>query len=411
MTRTEYSDNLGCLPDIIKDHFNLTFLKIQSWVSPGRAEFIENIFQAKHQNRAIISYEIYPFINPLRGRRFYSHSNNPEALLIAKILDELGYKVDYVMYNAQINLKKRHYDLAFGLDPMFGKIKQLCKPKTSIYYATGSYYKSRKQAENSRLKELLRRKSSENLREDSFLLCGDYSENSIDSSEHIICIGDEFTRLTHPISLRPNIHLVPISTYNFFPWPELKQLKNISLGRRHFLTFTSSIFILKGLDILLEVFKSNPHLHLYVAGNIDSDPAFKKLYNNELFNTVNIHLVGWVNVHTHAFRRLAMQCDFVILPSASEGVNGAIPNCMNAGLIPIITKEVSVTIKNAGILLPNAEMRTIAQTINRAAKLPTKRVTAMADQAYLTSRANYSLASFEGSFRQALLNILGTDKE
>lgn len=98
--------------------------------------------------------------------------------------------------------------------------------------------------------------------------------------------------------------------------------KNYKDAKKHFLWFGSSRLIHKGLDLLLEIFKELPDLHLHVCGPINNELKFKDIYYEELYNTKNIHTYGFINIQSKSFKGIINKCAFIIFPSCSEGGGG-----------------------------------------------------------------------------------------
>jgi glycosyltransferase involved in cell wall biosynthesis len=126
----------------------------------------------------------------------------------------------------------------------------------------------------------------------------------------------------------------------------------------------------KGLDLLLEVFKNNPNLHLHVCGPIDNEPGFKTCFYDDLYKTENIHTYGFVGLRSDVFNNLMKTCAFVIFPSCSEGGGASVVNVMaNGGLLPIVTKEASIDINDYGIEIKGYNLKDVALAVDEANRL------------------------------------------
>ena len=98
-----------------------------------------------------------------------------------------------------------------------------------------------------------------------------------------------------------------------------------NINKRNFLFMASKGAILKGLDILLEVFarSDTKNLNLYVCGSFEREHQFMEYYS-KYFNLPNIHKIGWISLSKKEFKKIIKSCSFHIFPSCTEGMPGAI---------------------------------------------------------------------------------------
>ena len=64
----------------------------------------------------------------------------------------------------------------------------------------------------------------------------------------------------------------------------------------------------KGLDLVLEAFAGMPDHHLYVCGPLQQEKDFVKAFYTELYETPNIHAVGWVDLEGPEFLEIVNKC-------------------------------------------------------------------------------------------------------
>ena len=96
----------------------------------------------------------------------------------------------------------------------------------------------------------------------------------------------------------------------------------------------------KGLDLLLEVFAEKcKNCNLYVCSSFENESDFCKAYKYELYNTSNIHPIGFVDIKSDKFKEIAEKCAYMIMPSCSEANAGSVLTAMSAGIIPIVSRE------------------------------------------------------------------------
>ena len=137
-----------------------------------------------------------------------------------------------------------------------------------------------------------------------------------------------------------------------------------------------------------------------------SEGAFCKAYEKELFNSLNIHPIGFVDIMSEQFRELAEQCSFALLPSCSEARAGAVLTAMSAGIIPIVSRECGFE-DDEVIQLRDCELNTIEAAIRYYGE---KDITWIEKESYRVRQIvkdRYSGESFIQSVRDALQNVLG----
>jgi glycosyltransferase involved in cell wall biosynthesis len=360
---------------------------------------LDNIFKTNFSKKVLISYLTGPFVREMSK----SNSNYLESIKIAEIFHQQKYQVDVMQYNAKfknIKFKNQNYNLVFGLEPNFLMAVDRFHPKESIYYATGAHYLFQNQAEKKRLENLYQRKNFR-LRQIRRVQVHDSSS----FADAVICIGNDWTKSTYKNHVK-QIEMINVSAYSFFPYPKIKKEKNWAEARKNFLWFGSYGAVHKGLDLLLEIFPKHPELNLYICGGIENEEGFVKLYHRELYQTINIHFIGWVNPDSDRFKNLMLKCGYSILPSCSEGMSGAVATTMHSGLIPVVTKETGLDIKDCGIILKDASLEEIEKVILSFKYKSISWYKKMAQKAYEQAQRDFTLDKFTQDFKRALEKIL-----
>ena len=95
----------------------------------------------------------------------------------------------------------------------------------------------------------------------------------------------------------------------------------------------------------------------------DVEKDFKKAFHKELYQTSSIRTVGWVDVGSPQFVRIADQCAGLIYPSCSEGQSGASYNLHACLVIPILSYESGVDVEGFGFLLQDCSVEDIKSSI------------------------------------------------
>lgn len=361
--------------------------------------YIPNCFQSDFPKKVLIVY----ITNPFWKKIDLSHSNNAEAIEIAKSFHEKEYRVDIIRYNAnfeKIKFKNDYYDMVFGLEPNFLKAVEKFKPKKSIYYATGAHYLFQNKAEESRLMDLQKRKGV-------LLKTRRYVQphESAMLADAVICIGNEWTKSTYNGHAK-RIECIPVSAYSCFSFYEIKSKKNWNNAKKNFLWFGSAGAVHKGLDLLLEIFARNPEINLYICGGSRNEKDFFDTYKKELLDTKNIHFIGWTDPGSENFRKLAVECAFTILPSCSEGMNVAIPTCMQVGMIPLVSKECGLDVEDCGVVFKNNLIETIENEIMNFSKKDDLWLREKSFKSYEFAQKNNTVENFIICFKEALDKII-----
>ncbi len=371
---------------------------IKDIINPKRL-YISNYFKTDFKKKVLISYITRPFIAGID----VGHSNSIESFEVVKIFHNLGYQVDIVQYGAKIEsikFKNSQYDIVFGLEPNFLKAIEKFRPKKTIYYATGAHYSFQNKAENDRLLDLKKRKGVL-LEQRRFV----FPHESSIIADAVICFGNKWTMSTYENKCK-RIEPVRTSAYTFFSFNEIQDKKNRTEARNNFMCLASAGAVHKGLDILLDIFKKHPDIHLYICGDIKKEKDFFDLYNKELLHTSNIHYMGWTSPDSEEFKKIATKCAFSILPSCSEGMNGAIPTCMQLGLIPLVSEECGLDIESCGIIFEKNLIEFIEGIILDCSQKSDSWLRRKSFDSYQFAKNNNTMKAFSKDFKIALNKIL-----
>lgn len=224
--------------------------------------------------------------------------------------------------------------------------------------------------------------------------------------EHADCAvvqGNEFTISTFNYANKP-IYKVPTSADILLPWPAHKDFEAC---KKCFLWLGSGGLVHKGLDLLLDVFAEMPDYQLTICGPISREKDFEKTYYRELYQTSNIHTVGWIDISSQEFIRITNSCIGFINPSCSEGQSASVVTCLHAGLIGIVTYESGVDIgDDFGIVLKECSIEEIKDSIRRISGLPDLELKRMSRKAWKFARTNHTREKFAEEYRKVILEII-----
>ncbi len=226
---------------------------------------------------------------------------------------------------------------------------------------------------------------------------------AIEHADYATVLGNQFTVDTYKYAGKP-LYRIPISSCNLYPWAAEKDFDHCRNG---FLWFGSKGFVHKGLDLVLDAFVDMPDCHLYVCGPIDDEPAFQEAFDKELYNTPNIHTLGWVDVESDEFLDVSRKCVGLVYPSCAEGGGGCVIQCMHAGLIPLVTYESSVDISDEyGVLLNEFSAQEIVEKVRMLSSLQTEKLEQMSRKAWEFVREHHTRERFFEVFKKRMQSII-----
>lgn len=327
---------------------------------------IINFYNEQHSKRVLISY----ITNPFRKGIDLSHTNSSEVLEIANVFRSLSYVIDIADYNYEGFIDYKMYDVIIGFgEPLVNSFNFKTKANIKrIYYGTGMHILL--QNYNSLLRiEDVKKKKGVWITKSGRVVEKAWSEQTT-IVDAMILLGNEEVKMSYQKYFSKDIYLLKPSFHHLFNYQEILANKNFKEAKKNYLWFGSSGLVHKGLDLLLDTFKSLPNLNLHICGPIENESEFKEAYYNELYKTANIKSYGFINIDSQTFKELIQKCGFVIYPSCSEGGGAAILNvCGNGGLIPILTKEASIDVDDFGFIIKAFEDSAIKTAIDSSQSL------------------------------------------
>lgn len=289
----------------------------------------ENVNNSHYDKNCLLVYVARPFqsktISP-------NHQNQWQAKEFARIVGEFGYNIDVINFDENVRLSKA-YDLVIDVHPGLNQsyknnMQAHCR---KIAYMTGSNPSFSNAAEARRLEDLfLRRGVRLEPRRNARL----FVSHELESFDAMLFIGNSYNLQTYKEFDIKRKFLVNNTGVCF---PEYQE--KVRNSPRGFLFLGGTGQVHKGLDLLLEVFSQNKKLNLFICSSFKVERDFCKLYHKELFQSENIHPVGFLDIDDHRFQEICSQCSYVVLPSCSEGMAGSVLMGMSLGLIPIVSRE------------------------------------------------------------------------
>jgi glycosyltransferase involved in cell wall biosynthesis len=351
------------------------------------------------RGRALLSYIHTPLLHP--GQAIpTSHTNFWESVQIARLLSELGYDVDVISYHNRWFSPRTDYDVVIDVRWNLERLAPLLPDDcVKILHCDTADTLSLVTAEHLRLLDLQQRRGVT-------LVPRRYERphRGAQAADALTVLGNDVTLATYRYTGKP-LHRVPVASAVEWPAPDGKDW---DACRNRFLWLGSGGMVHKGLDRTLEAFAAMPDLHLTVCGPVDAEEDFVDAYRTELYETPNITTQGWVDVTSARFDEIVRSCSALVYPSSSEGCAGAVATCLQAGLIPITSRESGVDVSDEmGVVLATSSVEEIVAAVRRIADEPAPALAARAAASWEHARANHTRAAFTRRYRQILEELVG----
>jgi hypothetical protein len=361
---------------------------------PGLVRAVAGASASRH---ALLLYTVRAFTDTDPGVR---HQNVAQQRELARALDELGYEVDAAAFDeTRSRLLPHAYDLVVDLHPRSDTLYRdhLRPGALRIAYLTGSRPAFSDAAERERLDDLERRRG---VRLRPRRQVGRFEDEVLAGYDACFYFGESTTFSTYDGVRLPPSYALPNSGYEVEPTdPALRD------GRR-FLFLGSVGQVHKGLDLLLELFASEPGLRLEVCADLSREPDFARAYRGELTATPNIHVHGFVDVRSDSFRRLQATCGTMVLPSCAEGQSGTVTVAMAYGLPCAVSRWCGFDDPGL-VLLPDCRPETLRAIVRGLAERPPSEVKRSAEETLALFRRRYRPAHYAAAVRAALREVLG----
>jgi glycosyltransferase involved in cell wall biosynthesis len=327
------------------------------------------------------------------------HTRNWEVLQIAKTFLDLGYQVDVIDENNDRFVPAKHYSFFVGNRINFDRIAaSLNNNCVKVLHIDTAHWLFHNTAQYLRLLALQQRRGF-TLPTRRWMK----ANLAIEHADYATSLGNEFTVSTYRYANKP-IYRLPISTPALYPWDEDKDFEQ---SRKNFLWFGSVGFVHKGLDLVLEAFIDIPDCHLTICGPVQQERDFERAYREMLYETPNVHTVGWVDIDSPRFLEITRNCIGVVYPSCSESGGGSVISCMHAGLIPIVSRESSVDVDESfGMVLKECSIDEIKTSVRKISNLSTQELKRMARTAWHFARANHTRKRFAEEYRKIISAIM-----
>jgi len=265
--------------------------------------------------------------------KFVGHSNQWESSEVVRQLIERGFVVDCIYDRDGYLLQDvSSYDLIIDEWTNLPRWAELSPGARKWFYAVTAHWQFWNSAELQRLRWIFDRRNAD--------LPPSRQMPALTGpgiSDVTTYVGSDFILNTFG-KYRPSMQRLQVSSATEVPFCKPKDWPR---AKRRFLFFGSSGWVHRGLDLVLEAFL-HPEMtecELFICG---SDREFLKVYGYELELNPNIKYLGFVYPKTREFDELMETTCAVVYPSAAEGCSTSIVQCMQYGLIPIVTQAVGL---------------------------------------------------------------------
>lgn len=355
------------------------------------------IFKNGHKH-ALLCYLSKPF----KTQNHRSHSNQREVVVLANVLNELGFSVDVVDYCSMAKIDYSRYQLLIGFGSAFANsFLGMSFKGTRILHMTGANLNFSNQAEAWRAHQLRERRG---------VLLSPRREAywpwmfSAINSDAIFVLGNSWTASTYE-GLNDRIFQLPVP----FVAPKISNLKrDFETARRRFCWFAGSGALHKGLDLILDAIDQlGDEFHLDICGPIEQEADFLEVYDKSIYGNPRVSFHGFIDVASLEMENLMLNNAFVIFPSCSEGGGSSVITCMAAGLIPVVTKEASVEIGDFGILIEYPSVAAIVESMFIASEMSRDELHHRSIKASKFAQMAHTYDAYRNEIRQAVVTVTG----
>jgi len=350
------------------------------------------------RGRALVAHEIEALMLPAGAAAPVRHNNLGEAIAIRETLLGLGFVVDVISRERRRFRPRHRYDLFVGARQNFTRIAAGLGPECiKVAHLDTAHWLANNAAVFARELALRDRRG---VALDSHKFIG--INRAIETADYATLLGNDWDHASYAFAGKP-VFQVPNPAAVAYPWFEDKDFE---AARRRFLWIGSQGFVHKGLDLVLEAFARMPEFHLTVCGPLDEEPGFVAAFRRELFETPNIETLGWVDIASPGFAGLVKRTLALVYPSAAEACCGTVVNSMQAGLIPLTSRESGVDIEPDFGGYIGDSVAAVEAAVRRLAARPPGELAAMAARAREVARATYSREAYREAFGAAIERIL-----
>lgn len=372
--------------------------RVASAHDPVRTNFVSMSPAGDVRGRALVAHLVEGVMLAPDDPLLATHNHFVEATLIAEVLLEQGYAVDFIDYRNRWFSPRTRYDILISPRVHFESLAARMQPDCiKIVHLETNHWLYNNHSALSRLEDVL------NGRGVALSSYARIEENrAIEAADYATLLGNSFVH-DHYAYAGKTVFQLPNPGSMTFDWD---RDKDFAACRTRFLWFGSRGLVHKGLDLALEAFARMPDLHLTVCGPIAADRHFREAFRKELYDTPNIRLHGWVDVGGPDFAALARTTVAHVYPSCADACAGSVVNCMHAGLIPLATVQSGIDIRPSfGIQLSEISVEAVQGAARHVSGLTSDRLKSMARASWEEATREYSRDRYKAALSAVLQRI------
>lgn len=351
-----------------------------------------------------VAYISEIFYNKNNVNVLNSHQNRREALAQVEFFNEMGYNVYVQQYLSKGKIPKRKFDIVFGHEPNFVRAALQNPQAIKIHYVPGAYIDHRN-GQIRKMTDYVNRTYNSSIPYRRLLEYDNQNHNSkvaYDLADKILMIGSKYTIETFPEHLRSKIVTIHQSTQL------TRTIGNIQYApSNEFFFMGSGGNLLKGISLLIEYFSKHQEYIINIVGPIE--PDVKEALSGIVTSNIKMH--GFVDVNSDDMLKIMGRCNFVIYPSGSEGMPGAVLNSMKNGLIPIVTRWAAFDeVEEYGYILDDWTTDAIDKGIKWSNLLSQDEIIALKEKCSQYVDKTYSLERYKQEFRDFFVKYIKVKK-
>jgi glycosyltransferase involved in cell wall biosynthesis len=378
--------------------FGLDIKKYKPKFNEGKVVSLEPTM--KPRGSALLSYIIEPFLLKNGEAVSNAHTHDWESFQIGRTFLDLGYSLDVIDFRDRTFVPKKKYSFFVSARTNFQRIAELLHYDCiKIVHLEASHWLFNNSSVYRRCLDLQTRKGVTLRSIDRKLV---EPNLAIEHADYATIKGNDFTISTYSYAKKPYFRTYNPACLTF----SFLEDKEYDACRNSFLWFGSEGLVHKGLDLVLEAIINMPDVRLTVCGPIDKEKDFERVYYKELYETSNVRTVGWVNIESPDFIKIARSCIGIVYPSCAEGQSGSVVTCMHTGLIPIVSYESGVDVNDFGLVLNDCSIKEIMKSIRMISDLPSSRLGEMSRKAWEYARTHHTREIFKRKYRTIIETIM-----
>lgn len=352
----------------------------------------------KEQRRILISYVSPLHVDFLKDKVY--HSLYYTVNQIISVFIDMGFSIDICDCNdknAITRLEGNYYDYIFGFGKVYLELVKRNRCKSSILFVTENNPSVVEVKYNERISYFKKRHPEISVRS-SIKRIGYFNMEQFEVSDYGIVLSSHYNAKTMASYFDKMFTINVNGLYN--PNYIYKRC-HIEQNRMHFLWFGSQGVIHKGLDILIDAFRTMPDCILNIYGVPQQE---MKIVQPLLSSNIFVHKT--CNVMSDNFlTEVVGENVFVVSASCSEGMMSGIATCMLHGIIPIVTKETGYESSSCIFEFEDYTVEKIQEAIREVNSLSLKDIYKLSQECFEYAHRQFTLEAFRKRFVEIVTEL------